>query len=150
MPEEFENLFTTFNFQIEIDGVTTAGFKEVQGLDSITEVIEYREGSNEGGGVPIIRKIAGRTKYSNLILRRGYMNNDDLWQWRKLVVEGADPSEYKKDMSVKLCNAAGEVVMQWDCRGCWPCRWSGPNLDAHREDFSVEEIEIVVEEVDKQ
>ena len=33
-----------FNFLIEIDGVTRAGFSEVSGLTTDTNVIEYREG----------------------------------------------------------------------------------------------------------
>ena len=35
-----------FNFKMEIDGVTQAAFRNVEGLDSETEVIEYQDGDD--------------------------------------------------------------------------------------------------------
>ncbi len=34
-----------FNFQLEIDGITRAGFSECTGLNAEANVIEYREGN---------------------------------------------------------------------------------------------------------
>ena len=45
-----------FNFLLEIDGVTCAGFSEVSGLTTDTNIIEYREG-NEAQAT--VRKIPG-------------------------------------------------------------------------------------------
>ncbi len=36
--------FLNFNFRVEIDGITRAGFHEVTGLESTIDVVEYREG----------------------------------------------------------------------------------------------------------
>ena len=36
--------YAGFNFRVEIDGVDVGAFTEVSGLDSETEVIEYRTG----------------------------------------------------------------------------------------------------------
>ncbi len=57
-----------FNFLIEIDGITRAGFSEVSGLTTDTNVIEYREGDE----VTTVRKLAGLIKYTNIVLKRGY------------------------------------------------------------------------------
>ena len=56
-----------FNFSVEIENVTVGRFKSVDGLDSETEVIEYQDGDDM-----ILRKRPGRTKYSNVVLKRGY------------------------------------------------------------------------------
>jgi phage tail-like protein len=39
--------YSAFNFLVEIDGVTVAGFSEVSGLTTETDVIEYRTGSED-------------------------------------------------------------------------------------------------------
>ena len=35
------------NFRLEIDGIQRAGFRECKGLDSTTEVVKYREGTDK-------------------------------------------------------------------------------------------------------
>ena len=66
-----------FNFLIEIDGVTRAGFSEVSGLTTDTNVIEYREGQE----VTTVRKLPGLMKYTNIVLKRGYTTDLSLWNW---------------------------------------------------------------------
>ena len=60
-----------FNFKVEIEGVTQGAFKNVEGLDSETEVVEFQDGEDI-----VLRKRPGRTKYSNLTLKRGYINTE--------------------------------------------------------------------------
>jgi phage tail-like protein len=59
--------YTNFNFLVEIDGITRAAFHECSGFDSTIDVIEHRE----GGENTTLRKCAGMTKYSNIVLKRG-------------------------------------------------------------------------------
>src|SRR5512133_3611304 len=84
-----------FNFKVEIEGVTQAAFRNVDGLDSETEIVEYQDGDDL-----ILRKRPGRTKYSNIVLKRGFVNTDELWQWRKKVIEGKIE---RKSGSIILC-----------------------------------------------
>ena len=72
-----------YNFKVEIEGVTQGAFTEVSGLESTTEVIEFQDGDDL-----VLRKRPGRTKYANIVLKRGYTNNDELWNWRKAVIDG--------------------------------------------------------------
>src|SRR5437762_12908604 len=74
-----------FNFTIEIDGVTKAGFSEVSGLSTDTNVIEYREGMEPQGTT---RKLPGLMKYANIVLKRGWTKDKALWEWRKKVIDG--------------------------------------------------------------
>ena len=126
-----------FNFRVEIDGVTQAAFKAVEGLDSETEVIEYQDGDDL-----FLRKRPGRTKYSNIVLKRGYVSTDELWQWRKRVMEG---KVERKSGSIVLNNDKGDEVMRYNFFEAWPCKWKGFSLDGKGTDVAVEELEFVVE-----
>lgn len=59
--------FPGFDFVVEIDGVETAGFQEVSGLEGSLDVIEYREGAD----ALTVRKLPGMVKYGNVTLKRG-------------------------------------------------------------------------------
>ena len=66
--------FINFNFTVEIDGITRAGFHECTGVNSAIDVIEHREG---GAISPL--KLPGQTKYGNVTLRRGVTDDRDLY-----------------------------------------------------------------------
>ena len=76
--------FRNFNFLVEIDGISQAGFSECTGLSSTTEVIEYREGGNN----TTVMKFQGRTIYGDITLKSGITDNLDLWQWRQDTING--------------------------------------------------------------
>jgi phage tail-like protein len=57
-----------FNFLVEIDGVIQAGFSEVSGLSTDTNIIEYREGNEQQGTA---RKLPGLMKYSTRLYGTG-------------------------------------------------------------------------------
>ena len=59
--------FRNFNFLVEIDGIAQASFTECSGLGSTTEVIENRE----GGDNTTVRKLPGKTSYSDITLKWG-------------------------------------------------------------------------------
>ena len=137
MPMRPHDHIGAYNFKVEIEGVTTGAFKAVDGLDSETEVIEYQDGEDL-----TLRKRPGRTKYSNIVLKRGYVNNDELWKWRKQVIEG---KVERKSGSIILLDDAGMEVMRYNFFEAWPCKWKGFSLDGKGSDVNVEEIELAVE-----
>ena len=51
--------YRNFRFRLEIDGLQTAGFSEVEALATTADVIEYREGPDPAH----LRKLSGLTKY---------------------------------------------------------------------------------------
>ena len=66
--------YRNFNFLVEIDGVTQAGFSDVSGFGATTDPIEYRE----GGENTTVRKLPGTTKYSNITLKWGLTDSKEL------------------------------------------------------------------------
>lgn len=130
-----------FNFKVEIEGVTVGAFRNVEGLESETEIVEYQDGDDI-----ILRKRPGRTKYSNVVLKRGYINNDELWQWRKKVIDGLVE---RKSGSVILCDDDGSEIMRYNFFESWPYKWKGFTLDGKGTDVNVEELELAVEKIEK-
>ena len=109
-----------FNFLVEIDGITRAGFQECSGLDSSQDAGDYREGTD-----PITaRKLPGLNTYSNISLKRGITDDKELWEWRKKAMDG---KLERKNLSVVLMNDAGEEKLRWNCINCWPTKWEGPS-----------------------
>ena len=84
-----EELFGAYNFLLEISGITgdvktiVGGFKTVSGMDSETEVIEFKQGNDA-----VVRKKPGRTTYANITLERGFTATDDLFVWRQNIEKG--------------------------------------------------------------
>lgn len=132
---------TDHNWQLEIEGVTTGAFAEVSGLDSETEIIEYQDGNDL-----ILRKRPGRTKYSNITLKRGYINNTELWDWRKAVMDGKIE---RKSGSVILAGDDGSEVMRYNFFEAWPAKWKGFSLNGKGNSAMTEEIEMVVERLER-
>jgi phage tail-like protein len=131
-----------FNFLLEIEGVTEAGFSEVSGIVNETEVIEYREG---GDKVNSPRKLPGLTKYSNLTLKRGVTADNSLWNWRKTVIDGAVE---RRNGSIILLDASRAEILRWNFFNGWPCKWEGPTLNAKSNEVAIETLEIAHERLE--
>ncbi|MGI0484851.1 phage tail protein [Pantanalinema rosaneae CENA516] len=131
-----------FNFLVEIDGITEAGFRECSGLDATTDPVDYREGND-----PMhVRKLTGLNKYSPITLKRGITDSNDLWTWRQKVIDGQTE---RKDCSIILRDETGAEKHRWNLRRAWPSKWTGPSFNATSNDVAVETLEIVHEEMKK-
>jgi len=133
--------FAAFNFTVEIEEVTVAGFSEVTGLDLETDVIDYRTGNEENR----MRKLPGLKKFTNIVLSRGFTDSRELWEWRKKVMEGKTD---RKSGSIVLHNEAREPVLRWNFREAWPIKWKGPAFKASGNEVAIEQMEICVEGIE--
>lgn len=133
--------YGAFNFLVEIDSVTVAGFSECSGLSSQTTVIEYREGSDNGG----VRKMPGITKYANIVLKRGMSTNRDLWQWHRTTAAGALS---RRAGRITLLDEARAPVASFRFVEGWIARWEGPTLKASGNEVAIETLEIAHEGLD--
>lgn len=132
--------YAQYNFILEIEGTTVAGFAEVGGLSMEQDIIEYREGSDTA----TVRKLPGLRKYGNISLKRGYTQNRDLWVWRKSTIDGLTE---RKSGAVILRDEAGEPALRWEFREGWVSKYEGPALKATANEAAMESIEIAVEDV---
>jgi phage tail-like protein len=131
--------YRTYNFLVEIDGITRAGFRDCAGLDSTTEVVPYREG-DERGLTP--RKLPGMVSFSNITLSRGMTDDPELWTWREQAASG---NLARRNGSVVLLDDTGQEKLRWNFREGWPATWSGPSFDATGSSVAIEQLEIAHE-----
>jgi phage tail-like protein len=133
-----------FNFQIEIDNTTVAGFRECSGLTATTDAVDYREGTD----IPLhVRKLTGLRKFTNIVLKRGYTQNKDLWNWYKSVLNGAAD---RRNGAIILQDEDHNPVMRWQFENGFICKWEGPSMNATSNDVAVESLEICPERVELQ
>ena len=130
--------YKRFNFLVEIDGVQVAGFSECSGLSTETDVIEYREGNERGG----VRKLPGLTKYANIVLKRGFTRSRELWNWRKVVIDGGVE---RRSGAIVLLGENHVPVARFQFREGWPAKWEGPSLNAKSSEVAIETLEIAHE-----
>jgi phage tail-like protein len=131
---------TSFNFIIDIQGMR-AGFSEVGGLSTETDIVEYREGNED----ITVRKLPGKRKYANISLKRGYSVSKDLWEWRKSVIEGRTK---RLSGTITLLDESRKPALVWRFFEAWPNKWAGPAMNAKNNDVAIEEMELAVEGVE--
>jgi phage tail-like protein len=140
-PPQRNDPYKAFNFLVEIEGVARAAFSEVNGLESETAVIEYRSGAEN-----VMRKLPGRTRFKNIVLRRGVTQDRELWDWRQSIVEG-NPD--RRNGSIILLDDQRTEVVRWNFRNGWPCKWEGPALNAKANEVAIETLEIAHEGLER-
>jgi phage tail-like protein len=132
----------SFNFALEVDGITNSYFTEASGVGSESEVIEHKVmGPN---GKEVVRKIPGRLKWGDITLKRGITANMDLWKWRA-EVENGKVDGARKNGSLVMYDQAGTEVARWNFERSWPSKLSGPSMSADSNAVGVEELTIVHE-----
>jgi phage tail-like protein len=129
--------FLSFNFIVDIQGMK-AGFAEVGGLATETDIVEYREGNED----ITMRKLPGKRKYTNLSFKRGFTNNHDLWQWRKKVMDG---KTQRLPGTITLLDEARKPALVWKFYEAWPSKWAGPAFNAKNNEVAIEEMDLAVE-----
>jgi phage tail-like protein len=143
-----EELFGAYNFLLEVQGIINdnkiivGGFKSMSGMDSETEIIEFKQGNDT-----VVRKKPGRTTYANIVLERGYTATDDLWQWRQNIENGKID---RRSGSIIILDQDGQTeVARYNFYEGWPCKWYVPDMNSDSSAMAIEKIEIAVEKVER-
>lgn len=143
-----EELFGSYHFLLEISGITpdqktiVGGFKSMSGMDSETEMVEFKQGNDK-----VVRKKPGRTTYANIVLERGFTATDDLWKWRKNIEDGV--IDRRSGTITILDQNLETIVAQYNFYEAWPCKWFVPSMDSTQSQMAIEKIEIAVEKVER-
>lgn len=121
MPEhEAAPLLGTSHFRVLI-GREELGFAEISPLSS--------EVDPESG-----------EQFAHVVLRRALSRDTTLFDWRRSVVDGNDD---RRTVTIhQLEGAGGRIANSWRLVGAWPCRWSGPALNALESGIAFEEVEL--------
>lgn len=125
-------------FWIQLENVNVAGFKECSPLTIETETFEYQE----GGLNTYTHKMPVRTKYTNITLKRGVDEGQDLHRWYMQAVNG---QARRQNISIQVFDSLGHEVKKWDLQNAYPTKWTGPDLKAEAGSIFVETLEIAHE-----
>ena len=141
--------YGAFNFLVNIKGkhapeTPLGGFSDVSGIGTEITMAEYRSGNERENHV---RKVAGIHKVSDVTLKRGIVNSEDMWKWIKDVQRNG--SMMRRDVTITLRDEAGDSVQTWILRNVVPSKYTGPTLAAKASgDVAMEELTLVAEGID--
>lgn len=126
MPErEAAPLLGTSHFRVLI-GREELGFAEVSPLSS-----EVDPETGEG--------------FAHVVLRRALTHDTTLFDWRRAVVDG---KRDRRTVTIhQLEGAGGRIANSWRLVRAWPCRWSGPALNALESGIALEEVELAFDDL---
>jgi phage tail-like protein len=137
--------YANYNFIVQKDGVVVAGFREVSGLDSSIEVIDYREGGDQH--IPN-RKLPGKVTYTNIVLKTGITDDPALYNWHKDWLT-AKTNAARSLIRIVLRDRTGEnEVRSWTIREAWPAKWTGPTFNAEAHEVAIQTLELAHEGID--
>lgn len=124
-------------FAIEIGGAIVAWFTECNGLNVERESTPH----SEGGVNDYIHQLPGQVKYTNITLKRGIGDDEQLWKWFQ---EGLYDGKVKRqNVSIILFSTDRKKGKRWNLREAYPVKWTGPTLKTDSNNVAFETLEIV-------
>lgn len=136
-----------FHFKVEIAGVTGMGsdteqrFQEVSGLSFEVET----EPLKEGGENRFEYKLPKRTKYPNLVLKRGLLKGTAFLDWFKSAMNSYfnvfDLGFSPVDIIITLLDEAEEPAAVWNIVNAYPLKWSMSDLRSTENAVVIETME---------
>jgi phage tail-like protein len=136
-----DNPYLAQNFEVVIQGVLDDGrslrgsFAEVSGLGVEIAAIEYRTGSED----TTVRKLPGLRKFTNIVLKRGFIGDVTLWKWLKSAMSG---QVVRANGTISLLDESRQAVAVFSFRNAWPCKWTGPDFNAKNNEVALEMLEL--------
>ena len=129
-----------FHFKVEVLGLPAndneVGFTEVSGLsvEKVTEEVV------EGGENRFIQKYPTRTKYPELLLKRGLLLlKSEVFEWLQKCLE-----EYEikpKNIDIKLLNENHLPLLTWHVVNAYPTKWAVSDLNASNNAVVIESLQ---------
>ena len=132
--------FPTFKFHVEVGDITEAAFTECSGLEMATEVFEYKE----GGQNDFVHKFPGRTKVSNITLKRGFATSNVLHKWYTDMQDALRSGEGFKfrQVTITLYSTVDQKKLaRWTLDKAFPVKWVGPSFKSDQAAVSIETLE---------
>lgn len=128
-----------FRFSVNIDG-SLMSFQEVSGLDTETQVIEYRAGDSKTFSTT---KLPGIRKFGNVTLKRGVFAKDSaLFDWYTRIKINVIQ---RSTVTITLLDESGAPAMAWTLSNAWPTKVTGTHLKSDGNELAVDTLELAHE-----
>jgi len=121
-------------FSLEIDGVMVAGVHSIEGIETETDIVEYKDG--EDG---VNRTRPGNHKPGKMVITKDWSNTLEWHNWRKKVLEGKTD---RRSISIIFHNDAGEEVGRMNFYNAWPTKHVLPSFNAKNSAHASEQLHI--------
>jgi phage tail-like protein len=129
-----------FYFKVKLGTLPDANFQEVDGLDSETQIIEYRHG-NSPVFYPI--KMPGLGRVGNVTMRKGiFVKDNAFWDWYSTIMLN---TILRQTVVISLLDETGTPQRIWTLNNAWPTKITGTDLKSEGNEVAVESIEIAYE-----
>ena len=129
-----------FYFAVQLGDDKSISFQEVDGLNSETQVIEYRHG-NSPIFYPI--KMPGLGRVGNVTMRKGiFVKDAKFWAWFSDIKMNIIK---RRSVVINLLDEAGAPKMVWTLHNAWPTKVTGTDLKSEGNEVAVESIELAYE-----
>jgi phage tail-like protein len=129
-----------FHFKVEVLGLPPndhdVRFMEVGGLSMEMGTEEVAE----GGENRFTQKFPTRTKYPELVLKRGLLVNSSLIDWVRECIE--DYNIQPRNIVIKLLNEEHQPLLTWHVVNAYPTRWAVSDLNAANNAVAVESMQL--------
>jgi len=128
-----------FHFSVRFSGLDReeqdTHFQSVSGLTVDMDTEEFAE----GGENRFKHKFPVKTKYANLVLKRGLMVGSELISWCRDALENFEFAP--KDLTVQLLNEEHEPLMTWNVVHAFPVKWAVDDFNAQESKLVIETLE---------
>ena len=123
-------------FQVHLESIGSLGdWQKCEGLGVEFDIFEYKE----GGENAYVHRLAGRAKYQNIKLTRPINpTSSKVADW----IARSQTDRSRSTGWIRVLDAAGQQVAQWNLAGVFPARWTGPTLDVTANQVATEVLEI--------
>ena len=132
---------TKFFFTVSLGSQdNTASFQEVSGLDTETQVVEYRHGDSKTFSTI---KMPGIAKFNNVTLKKGvFVKDNNFWNWYNAIKMNTIKRE---TVVIKLLDQTGAPTMTWTLTNAWPTKITATDLKSEGNEVAVETLELAHE-----
>ncbi|MCI5132904.1 MAG: phage tail protein [Candidatus Electrothrix sp. EH2] len=111
-------------------------FQSVSGLSVEYDMEDYKE----GGENRFVHKLPVRTKYADLVLKRGMLEKSEVISW---CLDAFRDREFKPaDINVILMNEKGKPLRTWKVAHAVPKKWLVSDLNANESSVIIETMEL--------
>lgn len=122
---------------VKLESNAEAYFKSVGGLKYETETVPVQAGGSNDRTFNLV----GASKWSNIVLKRGFARGSTLLKLRDEWMYGVKKQRISGTIQ-QLDTTLTNVVASWTFHRGWPVKWELADLDASKSEISIETLEI--------
>ena len=133
------NYYPPLGFHFKVEFANLKSEFEFQSVSGLTIELDTEEIA-EGGENRFKHKLPLRTKFPNLVLKRGLLTDSSLVKWCRDAVE--DFNITPTDVTISLLNEEHEPLMTWNVVHAYPLKWAMADFNAEESKLVIETIEL--------